>query len=301
MLPTRRRAIERRLGTILRPGSFAIAALCVAIASCASLKPAPSALEAGARAPNPEEIAQLRSLLGALAARDRELVSVQSPVVMEYTAGGKTIKAREQLVARRPASLRIDAMSPLGVALIVAAQDTDLQIFEPSQNKLIHAPATADALNRYVRIPMAPRDAVGLLMGLAPQNFALDSAPPTIVVEDGGLVASWSDADSGSHELGFAADQLATVRETASGGAIRYEVRYSNYQDIGGVMFPYLVEADFPAAQSHLTLRYQRPIINGDVPDSTFVLAPAAPTASGERPGLVNDNRAYAAMPPTLD
>jgi hypothetical protein len=65
------------------------------------------------------------------------------------------------------------------------------------------------------------------------------------------------------------------VRETANTGQVNYEVRYSDYHDIGGMMFPYLVDATFPAAGSHVTFRYLRPIVNGVVPDSTFVLTPA--------------------------
>jgi hypothetical protein len=65
------------------------------------------------------------------------------------------------------------------------------------------------------------------------------------------------------------------VRETAPDGRVSYEVRYSDYHDIGGVMFAYVVDADFPAAQSHVTFRFLRPIVNGDVPASTFVLTPA--------------------------
>ena len=65
------------------------------------------------------------------------------------------------------------------------------------------------------------------------------------------------------------------VRETAADGRVSYEVRYSDYHDIGGVMFPYVVDASFPAAGSQVTFRYLRPIVNGAIPDSTFVLTPA--------------------------
>ena len=67
----------------------------------------------------------------------------------------------------------------------------------------------------------------------------------------------------------------AMVRETTADSRVSYEVRYRDYHDIGGVMFPYVVDADFPTAQSHVTFRFLRPIVNGDVPASTFVLTPA--------------------------
>ncbi len=88
-------------------------------------------------------------------------------------------------------------------------------------------------------------------------------------------VAAWRDASGGTSELGFEDGNLAMVRRRDASGHIGYEVRYRDYHDIGGVMFPYVVEADFPPAQSHLTIRYDRPIVNGRISPAVFDLAPA--------------------------
>jgi len=208
-----------------------------------------------------------------MAERDRALESLQTDAVMEYTSGDDHVKAREEIAVRRPASLRVEAMSPFGVALIVAAQDTNLQIFDPSKNTLMHGTADAATLARFARIPMAPRDAVGLLMGVVAE--ARDVAVPASVASEGDETVLLYDQPHGTRrELGFASGQLAMVRERASGGAINYEIRYSDYHDIGGVMFAYHVNADFPAAQTHVSFLYKRPIINGKIPDSRFVLTP---------------------------
>ena len=220
---------------------------------------------------------QVQKLIAALAERDKRLDSMQTPAVMEYTAGDQHVKAKEDIVVKRPGNLRVEAMSPFGVALLLAAQGSELAIFEPGRNRFMRGNATADTLYRYVRIPMAPADAVGLLMGLAPPEFALNGIAD-LVSNDGAMtVASYGNPASGTRELGFSGGNLAMVRETAANGngRVTYEVRYSDYHDIGGVMFPYLVDATFPAAGSHVTFRYLRPIVNGNIPDSTFVLTPA--------------------------
>jgi len=222
-----------------------------------------------------EDKYQARKMIAALAERDRRLSGLQSPAVMEYTAGDQHVKAKEEIVAKRPGNLRVEAMSPFGVALLLAAQGTDLAIFEPGQNRFMRGEANADTLYKYVRIPMAPTDAVGLLMGLAPADFPL-SGTADLVSKDGTLlVATYGNSASGTHELGFSDGNLAMVRETGTDGRVSYEVRYSDYRDIGGVMFPYVVDASFPSAGSHVTFRYLRPIVNGVIPDSTFVLTPA--------------------------
>lgn len=218
---------------------------------------------------------QVQKLTTALAERDRSLVSMQTPAIMEYTAGGQHLKAKEDIVVRRPNNLRVEARSPLGVALLLASQGDEVAVFEPGRNRFMRGKATAETLYKYVRIPMAPADAVGLLMGLAPRDFAIDSVPTSESNEGTMTVATYGAASSGTRQLGFADGQLAMVRETTSDGRVSYEVRYTDYHDIGGVMFPYVVDADFPIAQSHVTFRYVRPIVNGAVPNSTFVLTPA--------------------------
>jgi outer membrane lipoprotein-sorting protein len=218
---------------------------------------------------------QAEKMISTLAERDRRLACVQTPAVMEYTAGDQHVKAKEEIVAKRPANLRVEAMSPFGVALLLATQGSDLAIFEPGKNRFMRGQANADTLYRYVRIPMEPTDAVGLLMGLAPPAFPLDASADSVSNDGTMLIASYGIPGSVIRELGFSGGNLAMVRETAADGHVNYMVRYSDYHDIGGLMFPYVVEASFPPAGSRVTFRYTRPIVNGIIPDSTFVLTPA--------------------------
>jgi outer membrane lipoprotein-sorting protein len=222
-----------------------------------------------------EEKYQTGKMIAALVDRDRKLACVQSPAVMEYTAGTQHVKAKEEIVAKRPGNLRVEAMSPFGVALLLAAQGSDLAIFEPAQNRFMRGQANADTLYKYVRIPMAPTDAVGLLMGLAPADFPLSTAPDLVAKNGDMMIATYGNSTSGTRELGFTDGNLSMVRETGADGRVSYEVSYSDYHDIGGVTFPYVVDATFPQAGSHVTFRYLRPIVNGVIPDSTFVLTPA--------------------------
>jgi hypothetical protein len=55
-------------------------------------------------------------------------------------------------------------------------------------------------------------------------------------------------------------------------------VRYSDYRDIGGMNFPHTIEANFPATATTIKFRFERPLIDGAIPDSAFVLAPGPQT-----------------------
>lgn len=209
-----------------------------------------------------------------MAERDRALASLQTSAVMEYSNGTDHVKAREEIIVRRPGSLRVEAMSPFGVALIVAAQDARLQIFEPSKNTLMRGTADAATLARFARIPMAPRDAVGLLMGIVPE--AQTTSPPDSVATEGDMtVLAYAEPGGSRRELGFQNGQLAMVRKLTPNGAVDFEIRYADYRDIGGVMFAYKVDADFPPAETRVSFSYKRPIVNGKIADSVFTLTPA--------------------------
>ena len=271
MPPTR--ATEERLA---RRGGLRIAfgAAFLTIFACAGC------VEVAAPPSNPKPIpnfAQDRSidLTQSLAARDRGLESLETDTVMSYTAGSQHIKAHEELTVLRPDNLKVEARSPFGVALILATRGSDLQIFDPSHNRFMRGEASANTLDKYLRIPMMPHDAVNLLLGLAPSNFDLNQPATRLSSEGDMTVLSYPDTDGSTRDLGFQDRNLTMVRVTEASGTIRYRVDYSEYHDIGGIEFPYRVIAQFPAAQSEVSFHYRRPIINGQVPVSTFVLTPA--------------------------
>jgi len=219
----------------------------------------------------------MNTIAAAMVARDRILTTLRTAAIMEYRDDHQHLKAHETIDARRPADLRVAVSSPFGVALIVTANGNRIQIFDPGNNALYFGAATASTLDRFARIPMEPGAAIGLMMGLAPDAVRLANASSTLA-PDGTVVLDYQADDGGAREAGFVDGHLTMVRALGNGGVIEYEVRYSDYRDIGGVQFPYVVEASFPAAGSSLKFVYQRPIVNDPIDDSVFTIVPAANT-----------------------
>jgi hypothetical protein len=238
-----------------------------AVASCATLPESPPG---AAQAPSPA--------LAILAERDRLLNSLETPAIMEYTGPHGHVKARERITVRRPASLRVEALSPLGVALVVAADATQLAIFDPSKDTITRGAATAETLSRVAQIPLAPEQAARLLLALPP-DAAIASAALVPVPADNGMTAlSYTRADGTVDEVAFRDGNLALVRETTPAGILAYEVSYSDYRDIGAMQFPHTIEARFPATATTLKLRYENPAIDGVIPDAAFILSPGPQT-----------------------
>ncbi len=271
------RAIERAgRGSRAAAGAAAFAALGL-LAGCALSRPAP-ALAPAPSAPAAAVSAETSAALKALAARESTLHSMQTGAVMEYSAAdGHHFKTHEELALARPASLRVEALSPFGATMVLAANDAGrLMIFDPSHNTMLAGAANAATLARYVRIPMAPAEAIDLLMGLAPDPAELGTPPDSAAQEDGMTVLGWRLGEGGTRELGFVGGELAMVRERDGAGARRYEVRYADWRAAGDGSFPHKVEADFPA--SRITLRYEAPALNAALPASLFVLTPGPAT-----------------------
>lgn len=227
---------------------------------------------------NPTPTLAPGSALRSLAERDRLLTSLETPAIMDYSGPSGHVKAREQFTVRRPASLRVDAMSPLGVALIIAADDTRIAVFNPSDNTLIRGPASAATLERFTRIPMAPAQAVQLMLGLAPDNSVLGATPSNSYSEGEMRVLSYAGAAANSYELGFSGDHLVLVRARDAAGQVTYEVHYSDYRDIGAMKFPFELEATFFASATTIKFHYLNPSIDREIANSTFVLSPRAGT-----------------------
>jgi|SRR5271166_4402584 len=223
-------------------------------------------------------VEQVRRLTNALALRGEWMTSLQTPAVMEYSDGRQHLKTRETILVRRPASLRVEAISALGVAAVVTANDSQIAVFDASSNTLTTGGATAQTLSRFVQIPMAPRQAVNLLMGLAPEEQLLNGKIESVRIEDDLTIVSYAKSDGSRTELGFAGADLALARRKLADQTLSYEVRYGDYREIGGTSFPYELDARFAMAGTQVKLNYQRPIVNGAIEETAFVLAPSKNT-----------------------
>jgi hypothetical protein len=216
---------------------------------------------------------QVQQLTDALIERARRLDAMQAEAVMDYAGGGQHVKVREQVAVKRPASLRVEAETPFGVAAVVAANATTVAIYQPSDNTFYRGAATADTLSRFTRIPLPPEQAVKLLMGLLPDNDSAYSAPASVRTEGDLLIGAYRMPTGEVDELGFAGGQLRLVRTRGSSG-VGYEVTYDDYRDIGGLQFAHLLDAKFLNTGTHLNVKYSGVIVNPSLGDSEFVLVP---------------------------
>jgi hypothetical protein len=259
-----RQAVSATRAAWRRAARAAIFAAPILLAACATQRPV--------------NLPLTRAAVADVGARERMINSLEAPAIMEYFGPNGHVKARERITLRRPADLRVEAMSPLGVALIVAAGPDQIAVFDPSHDTLMRGPANADTLERFARIPMEPQQAVRLLMGLPPDGAILSSAPAQVRDDNNMRLFTYTARDGVVDQLGFSRDHLALVRERGASGQTIYEVSYSDYRDVGAATFPFQIDASFPQTGTRLKLRYESPEVDRPIPDSAFILSPGPTT-----------------------
>ena len=193
---------------------------------------------------------------------------------MGYDGGGQRLKIREEIAIKRPASMRVEALTPFGVGAVVVANGPRLAIYEPSENTFYRGASTADTLSRFARIPLPPTEAIKVLMGLLPGDGSDFNSPNSVRTEGDLIIATYQLPGGTVDELGFAGGQLRMVRVGGKSGRPAYEVHYDDYRDIGGLQFAHKLEASFLNTGTHLNVRYSGVIVNPTLDDSEFVLVP---------------------------
>ena len=246
--------------------------MAVGLGGCSLIAPAPGPPPPAAVTP---DFSPFQQMTNTLIERARRLDAMQAEAVMDYEGGGQRVKVREEVAVKRPASLRVEALTPFGVAAVVAVNGATVAIYQPSDNTFYRGAASADTLSRFARIPLPPEAAVKLLMGLLPDDEANFAAPKSVRTEGDLLVGTYELAGGTVDELGFANGQLRLVRAGGKSGP-SYEVNYSDYRDIGGLVFAHRLDANFLNTATRLSVRYSGVIVNPTLSDSEFVLVPQA-------------------------
>jgi outer membrane lipoprotein-sorting protein len=135
---------------------FSSAVLLLVLAGCARIIAPP-------RQPVGEEA---RAAVAALLARWHEFSDLRTLANVRVTRGRERQTLAGVLLARAPASVRFEALSPFGQPLLfVVMHDHRLTAYNTVTNRATVGPATADSAARLLGLAVDPDDVVGILAG----------------------------------------------------------------------------------------------------------------------------------------
>ena len=141
--------------------------LVLALAGCATLRHHPPPLAAGVTAEH---------LLDGLAARRAATTTLRARARLK--AGLAGLWTRQAVLVQRPGEVRMDVMSPFGLALAVGTQHDMLWAYQPSQQVRYEGEASPLNLARFLGAPVSVGDLVDILLGVPPVRVA--TGPPVL-------------------------------------------------------------------------------------------------------------------------
>lgn len=186
------------------------------------------------------------------------------------------------LSVKRPASLRIEALTPLGdpAALLVADRGR-FALLDLRNNVFYRGPSTPENLSRLLPAPLRDDELVALLLGDVPE---LPAARPVSVRRDGGdlrlVLSTREPGDPGQgleQEVRIGDDlRVQEVRRSEVGPAPRllWTVQLDEHDGSSGQQVPRLLHLSVPERKTEIDLRLRDVLTGKPPPSKAFALQP---------------------------
>ncbi|MBY0278328.1 hypothetical protein K2Z84_23615 [Candidatus Binatia bacterium] len=208
------------------------------------------------------------------------------------------LRASQAIVVERPASFRLEALSPFGVTYAVASDGAQLAILIPGERTVYRGAASAPTLGMATGVAASSAEVAEVLLGLPPvpelslrnawvsrgREAGLATGDVAGELEPTVLLHAYSDQAPGdTFVVGFAPlpdqDAVAVVffERISSEGEKLLEARFGNFRTIGEVPFASAVTVRTPKAEA--ILQYGDVTLNPAIDRSRFEL----PTPAGMR------------------
>lgn len=183
-------------------------------------------------------------LLRAIEARRAAVTSLRARARLR--SGLARVWTRQAVLVQRPAAIRIDVLSPFGLALALGIEGETLWAFPPQQGVRYEGVASPANLARLLGTPLAVADLVDVLLGVPPAREA--TGTPELERDDDEYVLTVP-YRGGVQEVRFATDTL-DVRsvEERRDGSQRLRVTFDDYR--GGFAYALDVVAENGTAAS---------------------------------------------------
>ena len=190
----------------------------------------------------------IETLLAGLDARRAAVHSLRARA--QIRSGLAQVWVREAVVVERPRAVRVDVLSPFGLALALGTDGSTLWVYPPQEGLRYEGEATPANLARFLGAAVSSEDLVDVLLGVPPRR--LPTAPPrSEALRDGMLRVIVPFAD-GEQRLDFAGRpaQLQRAEEARADGPVM-RIDFDDYRN----GFPWRMDI-YGAEGSSASLRY---------------------------------------------
>lgn len=231
------------------------ALLLLSLAGCATALPPP-------RQPVSEEA---RRALDLLVTRWHAFSDLRTLADITVERGGERQRLTGVLLAKAPASFRLEALSPFGQPfLFVVIHDGTLTAYNATTNEGVRGPASAETAARLFSLPFDPDDLVAVLAGVVAPPKDLRVAEVMPADEEGPSLSLAGRLHAVRVWMDFETGLVRKVHIT--GGRVEARVSYLRERDGRVAGF------DLTAAPSLIasTVRYRGTVVDAGIPAERF-------------------------------
>jgi hypothetical protein len=177
-----------------------------------------------------------------------------------------------QVSVRRPASLRIALLDPLGnPAALLVADGGRFALLDVREHVFYEGPSTPENLSRLIPAPLADRELVALLLGAMPPLDGAELVEAYRAGEGSVLVERSGDV---VQQVSVGGDlRLQHVRRFVAGRTF-WTVDLDEHDDAGGVQMPRLLHFVVPDNKTEVDLRLRDRLVGKPPPNGAFQLGP---------------------------
>jgi hypothetical protein len=172
---------------------------------------------------------------------------------------------------KRPASLRIEALTPMGdPAAVLVADQGRFALLDLKNNVFYRGPATPENLSRLIPVPLRDEELVSLITGDIPE---LPGGSPETATREGDGYRLVIAAPRVKQEIALGADLRVTgVRRTDMEGKVLWSIGLDEHDDSSGAQVPRLIHLEAPLAKTKLDLRMRNFLTGKPPPSGAFLL-----------------------------
>jgi hypothetical protein len=172
---------------------------------------------------------------------------------------------------KRPGSLRIEALTPIGdPAAVLVADQGRFALLDLRNNVFYRGPATPQNLSRLIPAPLTAVELVSLFTGGIPE---LSGAEPRSARRDGDGTLLELATPGMVQQVKLGADlRVLEVRRTTARGDLLWAVKLDEHDDSSGAQVPRLVHLDAPGGKTSVDLKLRNLIAGKPPPQGAFLL-----------------------------
>ena len=175
------------------------------------------------------------------------------------------------LSVKRPASIRIEALTPIGdPAAVLVADQGRFALLDLRHNVFYRGPATPQNLSRLIPAPFTADELVSLITGAIPE---LRDARPRSARREGDGYQLTLAAPGVVQQVRLGGDlRVEKVRRTTERGDLLWEVDLDEHDDASGSQLPRLLHLDAPLGKTKVDLRLRNLVAGKPPPSGAFLL-----------------------------